>query len=528
MKIIIFILYFIPTMAMGNFLTQDRIETEEKFNQVLNYLSDKTSSWIESHGARLKIEGLWLEQKPNASAGQNYGYNGRVWSVSINGGLARNKAVTTDGFVMVFCHELGHHLGGFPFFNDTVIAGMAVEGEADYYSASCVKNIWREEHTLNSQSIHFVSNKDMETCDVQRSDILDRELCYRVMNAIRSREALYKYYEDQSPGRFDGPVGPDVGTTLELHPDHKCRIKTMEAANLCSVERPPAIIPGKSERYSAISREAKLSAAEFSCTRAQGYTIGVRPKCWFAPSLKTLAGVKEVKLKEVDGNMNNIPEAGEIFEAVATVKNYSNFDLLTGEVQLAENKPSYQIIEKSINSLSGLPTSNSFDTSGSKIKISPTLRCGDRIQLRYQISEANKLEYQVKSKRLGSIQKNKKIFSNNKRTNIPDINSFGRYGNSSIRVFGLDDVFDKVYVKLDIGHSNRADLMATLISPAGKRYVIFQKRGLESRDLSPTFSINLPHLEGNGSWKIEIRDLIQRNKGFLKSWQIQFAKYICK
>jgi hypothetical protein len=35
------------------------------------------------------------------------------------GGLARHELVTDDGFMMVVCHETGHHLGGAPRYNGT-------------------------------------------------------------------------------------------------------------------------------------------------------------------------------------------------------------------------------------------------------------------------------------------------------------------------------------------------------------------------------------------------------------------------
>lgn len=112
----------------------DKIETKKQFDAVLADLYLKTSPWVETHNAKLEIEGLWFEDKANASAGQKSGGQGEIWSVLINGGLARNPAVTTDGFIMIYCHELGHHFAGFPFFSDTPIAGMSVEGESDYYS----------------------------------------------------------------------------------------------------------------------------------------------------------------------------------------------------------------------------------------------------------------------------------------------------------------------------------------------------------------------------------------------------------
>ena len=40
------------------------------------------------------------------------------WVVAMFGGLARRPEVTKDAFQFVVCHEVGHHLAGWPFAYD--------------------------------------------------------------------------------------------------------------------------------------------------------------------------------------------------------------------------------------------------------------------------------------------------------------------------------------------------------------------------------------------------------------------------
>ena len=71
-----------------------------------------------------------LTNTVNANASQR----GRTWIVNMYGGLARRPEITPDGFAMVLCHELGHHMGGFPF-----VSGWAAnEGQSDLFATlSC-------------------------------------------------------------------------------------------------------------------------------------------------------------------------------------------------------------------------------------------------------------------------------------------------------------------------------------------------------------------------------------------------------
>ena len=82
-------------------------------------------------------------------------------------------------------------------------------------------------------------------------------------------------------------------------------------------------------------------------------------------------------------------------------------------------------------------------------------------------------------------------------------------------------------MKVDIYHQNLADLMATLITPSGRRYKVFEKRELVGRDQELEFLIRLEEAESKGSWTLEVRDLIPRNKGVLKSWSFNFASNVC-
>ena len=70
-----------------------------------------------------------------------------TWEVHMYGGLARHQAVTADGFALVVCHELGHHLGGAPQKVDWFgrLRWASNEGQADYWgTAKCFRKLLEE------------------------------------------------------------------------------------------------------------------------------------------------------------------------------------------------------------------------------------------------------------------------------------------------------------------------------------------------------------------------------------------------
>ena len=88
---------------------QDQIN-EEKFNQIIDSIAEFYRDTIEGFGAEFIIRKQWEDDTVNAFADRE-GENEEIWVISMFGGLARHKNITPDGFAMVVCHEIGHHIG---------------------------------------------------------------------------------------------------------------------------------------------------------------------------------------------------------------------------------------------------------------------------------------------------------------------------------------------------------------------------------------------------------------------------------
>jgi len=100
--------------------------TKAQFNAVIDRAEAIYKPIIAAHGGTLVMHRNWDDSTVNAYAEQN----GSNWEVSMFGGLAKRPEVTEDGFAMVLCHEIGHHLGGFPYVQDWA----ADEGQSDMHA----------------------------------------------------------------------------------------------------------------------------------------------------------------------------------------------------------------------------------------------------------------------------------------------------------------------------------------------------------------------------------------------------------
>lgn len=163
--------------------------TKAQFDRAISTAERAWSSTFANWGCPLVMHHSWSNGTINAQAWQEGGY----CHVEMFGGLARFPGMTERTFVQVAMHEIGHHIGGRPYYSGE---RLSVEGQADYFSTA-----WgMPKAGLGSMG---------------SSLILSRVL------ARLSGEAL--------PWR-PGPVLPPAGRTIETHPPAQCRLNTMDVA----------------------------------------------------------------------------------------------------------------------------------------------------------------------------------------------------------------------------------------------------------------------------------------------------------
>lgn len=256
--------------------TQASSMSEREFNRIIDQVSEVYKPLMQdNYGARLNVIRAWNDNTVNAYAYQS----GNTWFVKMFGGLA--KRVTSEGFMIVLCHELGHHLAGFPFTGSRSWA--ANDGQSDQFATQvCMRKVLGDETIINSKFARSVDPTAKRACDRAWHTDSDRNLCYRITDGSKSIATLLAHGRKVS---FDTPDTRRVYTTDMRHPGGQCRLDTFLAGAVCNAQTwEDALIPGKG-KSDRNSRSAERESAEVSCHTANGDSMGSRPRCWFAPGI---------------------------------------------------------------------------------------------------------------------------------------------------------------------------------------------------------------------------------------------------
>lgn len=106
--------------------------SKDDYLQVINRLQVKFAPFVAAKtGRQLVLNDNWTMNEVNAYADQ---ITPGIARVSIYGGLARYETMTVDAFALVTCHELAHHLGGYPTYQGQM-QWESLEGQADYWGS---------------------------------------------------------------------------------------------------------------------------------------------------------------------------------------------------------------------------------------------------------------------------------------------------------------------------------------------------------------------------------------------------------
>lgn len=244
--------------------------TQEQFNKVIDQVYAVYSPVVSQKGATLEILRRWEDGTVNAYAARD-SKNGKTWTVAMYGGLARHPLVTEDGFAVVVCHELGHHLGGAPkktqaFQVDPKWASN--EGEADYFATTkCLRKIFENDDN-ESVLAGKVIPKEVETaCTKSFPNTRESSLCQRVALAgYEIAQFLNALGKSKKPVSFSTPDRSKVWKISNKHPEAQCRLDTYFQGALC--------------RQSADVELGLKDPSLGACTLGNGDLVGIRPRCW--------------------------------------------------------------------------------------------------------------------------------------------------------------------------------------------------------------------------------------------------------
>ena len=242
--------------------------TESQFNAVIDKVEALYAPIVSEYGGKLEVVRKWTDGTVNAYAEQQ----GNIWKVSMFGGLARHKTITEDGFALVICHEIGHHIGGVPRYSGGDWASN--EGQSDYFATTkCLRRVWQSEDNASVVRSMEVPAVLTQSCTKQWSDKKDRDICIRGGMAGMSVANLFAALSwSMKQPKFDTPDTRQVSATSHSHPATQCRLDTYYQGALCEISFNEEI--GQEDEVAGV------------CHGSTGHSTGLRPRCWFKPTVE--------------------------------------------------------------------------------------------------------------------------------------------------------------------------------------------------------------------------------------------------
>jgi hypothetical protein len=244
--------------------------SHKEFNQVIDQVSSFYEPIIKAQGAELLVNRLWQASTVNASASRR----GNIWELNMFGGLARHKLMTKDAFALVMCHEVGHHLGGFPKYSDGDWASD--EGQADFFATmKCFRKVFESENHDSILSTIKIPAVVYEKCSLGFKSKNEIDLCARSsMGSLQVAlflDDLRHISKTLAPIEitFDQPDTTEVNQTNHKHPYAQCRLDTYFAGAICPV--PYAEDFGQD------------NPTQGACSMEKNDSYGYRPRCWYKP-----------------------------------------------------------------------------------------------------------------------------------------------------------------------------------------------------------------------------------------------------
>jgi hypothetical protein len=242
--------------------------TKEKFESIITRVYDAYAPIIANKNATLRMINNWDDPTVNAYADRDG--DGNTWHVSMFGGMARHPLITDDGFMMVVCHETGHHVGGAPKYSYGY-EWAAAEGQADYFAAlKCMKRILEKDDNISLMKKTTVDDFVTKQCQSVYKNESEMALCQRIAMAGKSLGTLLGSLQDVGKMAFNTPDRSKVKKTDSDHPWPQCRLDTFLQGSLCD--------------KSFTEDVSDTSPIPGTCIKRDGFLLGPRPLCWYRPS----------------------------------------------------------------------------------------------------------------------------------------------------------------------------------------------------------------------------------------------------
>jgi hypothetical protein len=238
--------------------------SEAEFNQIIdNAVNVMNPEVMRRLNKPLIIEKRWSDDTVDAFATRDDNNNPVV---VMNGGLARHPLMTKDAFLLLICHEIGHHLGGAPKIlrgNSGLRSWSSAEGQADYYATSkCLPLFYKSGINVK------VFDTELDTANYKFAISKCRDnSCAKITMAGLTVSKVFASLVDGTPDpELSTSDTTKVSKTIYNHANPQCRLDTYTSGANCEI--------GPEVPFDSV--DPKVGACEKDS--------GARPACWFKES----------------------------------------------------------------------------------------------------------------------------------------------------------------------------------------------------------------------------------------------------
>jgi len=257
------------SVSMQMFSMEQSLIDEVEYNRILDRIEEIYTPIFEEKGGVMKVMRLWDSNQVNAFASRT----GDNWFLKMHGGLARHKLFSSDGYALVACHEVGHHIGGAPkkySFNESK-SWVSNEAQSDYWAnAKCFRR-----YALMDDNAKILANMKVDEfaktqCEeaFKGFDQNEIDICVRGAMAGKNLGDFFASFSSEKLS-FETPDEEIVEKTNNGYPAAQCRMDTYFHGALCNVSY-DLEVSDKDEQVGV-------------CNRKDDYILGARPLCWYAP-----------------------------------------------------------------------------------------------------------------------------------------------------------------------------------------------------------------------------------------------------
>ena len=244
------------------------------FNNIITSVNNFYKPEVAAHGANLIIKRLWA----NATVNSSTDVEDTNWVINAYGGLARYPNMTADGYLMVLCHEVGHHLGGYPksglstWRTNLTTHWASNEGQSDYFAVmKCFRKMVQDDP---NNRFYATAGRSARAKVCAEKTPNEAAVCTRSVNAgMVLAGVLHDLSGANEPFKLSlsTPDKTIVKKTYDDHPNSQCRLDTYYNAAICDA---PFLTP-----FSTFEPTAG------ACSEEAGDVGGVRPRCWYKPRM---------------------------------------------------------------------------------------------------------------------------------------------------------------------------------------------------------------------------------------------------